>query len=245
MKIGIIVQARMGSSRLPGKVLMKIKGKTVLEHIYLRLKQVNSVNHIIIATSNLPADDPIVQLCENLKVDYFRGSEDHVLERYYEAALKFDLEVIVRVTGDCPLIDPKVIEQMLNRYHELMPDILTNAGLDENHRTFPRGLDAEVFSIEVLKKAYNLAWHDYQREHVTPYIYENFDNIHIFKNPENYSNIRITLDTMQDYEFIKGIYEDLYKGNHIFYLKEIVSLLNQKPELLELNENVTQKNYKE
>jgi spore coat polysaccharide biosynthesis protein SpsF len=244
MKTGIIIQARMGSVRLPGKVLIQIEGKTVLEHIYLRLEQIKSVDQIIIATSTLSADDAIVRLCENLNFDYFRGSEDNVLERYFNAALNFDLQFIVRVTGDCPLIDPKVIKKMLDKYFDLMPDILTNAGIDEAHRTFPRGLDAEIFSIEVLRKAFNLATQNYQREHVTPYIYENFENIHIFKNNVDYSNIRVTLDTSSDFELINSIYQNLYTLEHDFYLDEIIKLLNRKPELLELNKDVRQKSYK-
>jgi spore coat polysaccharide biosynthesis protein SpsF len=244
MKTGIIIQARMGSSRLPGKVLMQIEGKTVLEHIYLRLKQIKSVDQIILATSTFAADDAIVRLCENLNLSYFRGSEDNVLERYFYAALNFDLEYIVRVTGDCPLIDPKIIDKMLDNYFELMPDILTNAGLTENHRTFPRGLDAEIFSIKVLREAFHLASQNYQREHVTPYIYENFENIHIFKNDVDYSNIRVTLDTANDFELINSIYQNLYTLEHDFYLDEIIKLLKRKPELIELNKDVTQKSYK-
>jgi spore coat polysaccharide biosynthesis protein SpsF len=125
-----------------------------------------------------------------------------------------------------------------------MPDILTNAGLDEGQRTFPRGLDAEIFSIEVLREAFNLASQTYQREHVTPYIYENFDNIHVFKNDVDYSNIRITLDTSNDFELINIIYKNLYTLKHDFYLDEIIKFLNQNPKLLDLNKNAIQKSYK-
>lgn len=244
MSIGIIIQARMGSERLPNKVLMDLSGKPVLKHIVDRVKQSKKVEKIIIATTINPKDDSVVDFCKLEKLDYFRGSEENVLERFHNAAKVFEIDTIIRITGDCPLVDPKIIDKMIGKYLKTKPDILTNAGLIDSERTFPRGLDAEVFSYVKLLEAHNNADKKYQKEHVTPYIYENSNRINYFKNSIDLSNIRITLDTIKDYELIKIVYENLYAGKHDFYLKQIEKLFKLNPQLIEINSEIKQKDFK-
>lgn len=245
MKTGIIVQTRMGSSRLPGKVMKKIQGKSVIEHVVERLKQCKEIDDIIIATTVQVQDDIISKQADCLNVKCFRGSEEDVLERYYLAAKENQLDVIVRVTSDCPLIDPIVLDKIVDffknnqQYH-----IISNASSDLSNRTFPRGLDVEVFSFNTLEKAYQNAAEAYQREHVTPYIYENSTSTYYYKNDIDYSMYRWTLDTKEDLELIEQVYQRLYKGKHDFYLQEIVNIFNQWPELKKINQHVEQKKMK-
>lgn len=243
MNIIVIIQARMGSSRLPGKVLMDLEGKSVLEHVIQRLKNSKMINDIIIATSNKEIDNKIVELCNKINIKCFRGSEDNVLERYYKCAKEYNGDIIVRVTSDCPLIDSKVLDEMLLFYLNNKYKLVTNAGNDEN-RTYPRGLDLEIFSFELLEKAYVNSSQSYEKEHVTPYMYENEYNIFYYKNNINYSNYRLTLDTKEDYLLIKAIYEKLYKGDHEFNLNEIIKVLNDNPGLANINKYIKQKNIK-
>ena len=244
MSTGIIIQARMGSERLPNKVLMDLSGKPVLKHIVDRVKQSKKVDKIIIATTDKPKDNPVVDFCIREKVDHYRGSEDNVLERYFHAAKEFGIGTIIRVTGDCPLIDPQIIDKMIENYFQVKPDILTNAGLIESERTFPRGLDAEVFSFEKLFEAHQNAEKKYHKEHVTPYLYENSKKVIYYKHFVNLSHIRITLDTIKDYELIKIVYDNLYKDKHDFYLEQIEELFRQNPQLSKVNSEIKQKNYK-
>lgn len=243
MNIIVIIQARMGSSRLPGKVLMDLEGKSVLEHVIQRLKNSKMINDIIIATSNKEIDNRIVELCNLINIKCFRGSEDNVLERYYKCAKEYNGDIIVRVTSDCPLIDSKVLDEMLEFYLNNKYKFITNAG-NEKYRTYPRGLDIEIFSFELLERAYLNSSQLYEQEHVTPYIYENECSIFYYKNSIDYSSYRLTLDTKEDYLLIKTIYNKLYKDSHEFYMNEIIQLLNENPELLDINKNIKQKSIK-
>jgi len=240
----VIIQARMGSTRLPGKVMKDLLGKTVLAHDIARVKQAKMVDAIIIATSVAAADDAIAAEAMRCGVKVFRGSEADVLSRYYLAATENGAETIVRITSDCPLIDPKVIDDILVSFKDGNYDILTNAGSDLSERTYPRGLDAEVFSYEALQKAYNNAKETYQREHVTPYIYENAQHIFHYKNEVDYSQHRWTLDTEEDWMLIQKLYEHLYHGEHNFYLADILTVMEQNPDLFEINSNIEQKKLK-
>jgi spore coat polysaccharide biosynthesis protein SpsF len=244
MKIGAIIQARMGSTRLQGKVMKNLQGKTVLEHVIERVKQSKLIDEIIIATTTNGRDTVIEDEALRCGVKVFRGSEEDVLSRYYYAAKEYDLDVIVRITSDCPLIDPKIVDEIIEIYKENNFDIVTNTGNDLANRTFPRGLDAEVFSFNFLEKAHNNATEKYQREHVTPYIYETSNNIYYYKNQTDYSKYRWTLDTDEDFELIKEIYNNLYHGSHDFYLRDIVKLLEKMPELYEINAHIEQKKIK-
>ncbi|MSU00119.1 cytidylyltransferase domain-containing protein [Tissierella pigra] len=241
MKTVVIIQARMGSTRLPGKVMMKLCGKTVLEHVITRVKQAKEIDDIIIATTVQGDDNFIVEESKKLGVKFFRGSEEDVLSRYYYAAKENDADIVVRITSDCPLIDPKRVDEIIRFYKKYKYDLVTNAGADLSQRTYPRGLDTEVFSFEELENAYIEAKKDYQREHVTPFIYENSTNIFYYKNDIDYSKHRWTLDTEEDFELINRIYEELYNGKHNFYLEEVLELFKRQPNLFNINNYIEQK----
>ena len=241
MKICAIVQARMGSERLPGKVMKLIEGSTVLSHVIERISQSICIDDIIIATTDNTIDDCIEAEAKKFGVKVFRGSEEDVLSRYYYAAKANNLDTIIRITSDCPLIDPNLIDELIQFFLANDYDIVSNAGSDLSKRTYPRGLDTEVFTYTVLESAFNKATEKYQREHVTPYIYENSDRIFYYQSETDNSKHRWTLDTIEDYRFIREIYSHLYKGKHDFYLKEIISFLDLHSELLEINANIEQK----
>ncbi|WP_079710772.1 cytidylyltransferase domain-containing protein [Paraliobacillus ryukyuensis] len=241
MKIVAIIQARMGSTRLPGKVLRKIKDESVLAHVVNRVSQSNRVDDIVVATTTNRIDDQIVDEVKKLNCTIYRGSESNVLERYYRAAMKSDGDIIVRITSDCPLIDPIVIDNMLEVFLQEDYALVTNAG---NKRTFPRGLDVEIFSKAILLKALSHSTCNYQKEHVTPYMYENEINIYHYKNSKDLSKYRWTLDTIEDYELITVIYEELYKGKHNFYMQDIVKLFEDNEHLINMNAHIVQKKVK-
>lgn len=240
-RIVAIIQARMGSTRLPGKVMKELCGQTVLAHVIERVKQAKEIDEIIIATTNLGRDNLIVEEAQKCEVKYYRGSEEDVLGRYYYAAKDNQADIVVRITSDCPLIDPFVIDEIIEYYLNHDYQLVTNAGIALSQRTYPRGLDTEVFSFAVLGEAFNKAKEKYQREHVTPYIYENYDEIHYYKNDIDYSHYRWTLDTPEDFILIKTIYEHLYKGQHNFYFDDIIELLKEHPEYIKINQDIKQK----
>lgn len=240
-KVVAIIQARMGSTRLPGKVMKELCGRTILAHDIERVKQSKFIDEIVIATTKSKNDDVIVKETFKNEVKVYRGSEEDVLSRYYEASIENNVDIVVRITSDCPLIDPFVIDEIIKFYLENDYDLVTNAGSDLSQRTYPRGLDTEVFSMDILKQAYENAKEKYQREHVTPYIYENSKKIYYYKNEEDYSKYRWTLDTEEDFELIKEVYKNLYKGEHDFYFKDILKLFKEKPELYDVNKHVVQK----
>lgn len=241
MKIGTIVQARMGSTRLPGKVMMELCGRPVIEHVVERLNKSLHTDMIVMATTTLPQDNVIAAEAQRMKVTIFRGSEEDVLSRYYLAAKENHLDVIVRVTSDCPLIDPYMIDDLIERFTEGAYDLVTNVNIDVSQRTFPRGLDAEVFSFRILEEAYRCATEKYQREHVTPYIYEHGQTLYFHKNDVNYSKYRWTLDTEEDFLLIQAVYQRLYHGQHDFYFYDILKLFDRSPELADMNAHIEQK----
>ncbi|WP_035302558.1 glycosyltransferase family protein [Clostridium sp. DL-VIII] len=242
MNVVCIIQARVGSTRLPGKVLKKICGKTVLEHDIDRLKRVKNISKIIIATTTLEKDNSIVEEANRLEITYYRGSEEDVLSRYYYAAKEINADIVVRVTSDCPLIDSEATEKIIQFYkcNSEKYDYVSNT-ID---RTYPRGLDTEVFSFKALEKAFNEAELQRDREHVTPYIWDNSSlfRLYQYKNDIDYSGLRWTLDTIEDFELISSIYNMLYfeKGNK-FNMNDIIELYKKNPELKEINKYVEQK----
>ena len=244
MKVVCIMQARVGSSRLPAKVLKKIAGKTVLEHDVDRLNRVKSIDEIVIATTIEERDYKIVDEANRLGVKFFRGSEDDVLSRYYFAAKENNADVVVRVTSDCPLLDSKVTDEIIRFYLDNYPryDYVSNT-LD---RTYPRGLDTEVFSFKALEKAFYEAKEDFQREHVTPFIWDNNKEFlnYQFKQSEDNSNLRLTLDTEEDLKLITEVYSELYDDNNNFGLEEVTSLFKRRPELIDINKEIEQKKIK-
>jgi spore coat polysaccharide biosynthesis protein SpsF len=244
MKVGAIIQARMGSTRLPGKVMKDLLGKTVLGHVIERVKQAGELDIVIIATSENGDDDLIEMEAKKYDVTVFRGSEEDVLQRYYLAARENELDIIVRITSDCPLIDPHIIDQLVAFFKSNDFDMVTNSGTDYKKRTLPQGLDTEVFSFESLENAYFNADKSYQREHVTPYIYENSNKCFFQRDEKDNSQLRWTLDTDEDFALIYEIYTRLYKGRHDFFYKEILELFEKEPELLKINEFIEQKKVK-
>ena len=243
-KVVAIIQARMGSTRLPGKVMKKLVDKSVLAHVINRVEQSKLIDEIVIATTELERDEVIVKEAKKLGVNYYRGSEENVLSRFYYSAQENNADTIIRITSDCPLIDPYIIDELVRFYQENDYDLVTNAGSDLSQRTYPRGLDVEVFSFELLKTAFNNALKDYQLEHVTPYIYENKDKIYYYKNDSDYSQYRLTLDEEADWKLIKKIYKKLYKGEHNFYLNDIIRVLEKESDLKDINQNIEQKKIK-
>ncbi|WP_371362956.1 8-amino-3,8-dideoxy-manno-octulosonate cytidylyltransferase [Sporomusa rhizae] len=242
MKTVAVIQARMGSTRLPGKILKDLLGQTVLQHVIERVQQVNNIDEVVIATTTLSHDDAVMEETVKCGVKCFRGSEDDVLARYYFAAKDNKADVVVRITSDCPLIDPLVTNEIVGFFKDKKDyDIVTNAASDLSKRTYPRGLDTEVFSFEVLEKAFKQADKKYQREHVTPYIYETSPLIYYYTNETDYSKHRWTLDTEEDFDLIKKIYQYLYKGKHDFYLEDIIKLFERYPALIKINAHIEQK----
>jgi len=240
-KIAAIIQARMTSIRLPGKVLINIEGKPMLWHIINRLRFSKKLDDIILAIPDTKKNNVLEEFAGKNNIKYFRGSEEDVLSRYYKAAKKFKVDVIVRITADCPLIDPRIVDLVIQKHLNSSADYTSNI----LQRTFPRGLDAEIFNLNVLKKSYNEAKENYRREHVTPYIYENqnifkLQNIKAegkFKRPD----LRLTVDTKEDLQLIKKIYRRLYKPKEIFYGEEIIDLFKKHQQLTLINKNIKQK----
>lgn len=237
-----IVQARMGSTRLPGKVLMDIMGKPMLWHVVSRLRFSKLLDKIVIATSVNSKDDLIEDFCKANGIFFYRGKEEDVLDRYYETAKAFNAKHIVRITSDCPLIDPKVIDLVLECHISYQPDYTSNT----IKRTFPRGLDTEVFTFTALEKVYREANEYYQREHVTVYFYEHpqLFKLHNVENNKDFSYLRWTVDVEEDLLFVKEIYKRLYEEGNIFLMKDILMVLNREPNLLEINKDVKQKSIK-
>ncbi|EJP6470957.1 acylneuraminate cytidylyltransferase [Clostridium sporogenes] len=244
MHIIAIIQARMGSSRLVGKVMKKLCDKTILAHCIERVRQSKYIDDIVVATTIKEADSIIEKEALNCGVKVFRGSEDDVLSRYYYAAKKYDANIVIRITSDCPLVDPKVLDEVISFYLKNDYDIVTNAPNEEEFRTYPRGLDISIFSFNQLENAFVNAKQKYHREHVTPYLYENLNNKYYYKSKIDYSQYRLTLDTEEDWKLISQIYMNLYKGKHDFYLKDILNLFKLNPSLEKINMNVNQKDFR-
>lgn len=215
MRIYIIVQARMSSTRLPGKVMMEVLGKPLLEYQLERLQRTE--RPIIVATTTNEIDDPIISLCEKMDVPTYRGDEHDVLSRYYEAAIQAHADTIVRITADCPLIDPDVIEKVIRYYLDHDVAYVSNSV----ERSYPKGMDTEVFSIDLLKQAYAHAKAAGEREHVTPYMYTHFPIKSVFYSSD-LSDLRLTVDYQEDFEVVKSVIEELYPKNPEFTLEEIL-----------------------
>lgn len=230
-----IIQARMGSTRLPGKVLMDICGHPMLWHVINRARQAKLLDDVLVATSEKASDDPVVAFCEQEGVPCFRGSEDDVLDRYYRAAVWIGADTVVRITADCPLIDPVVSDKVIAAYLDGGCDYASNT----IERTYPDGLDTEVFSFETLEKAWLEARLMSEREHVTPYIWKNEElfNLRQVTQEMDLSGLRWTVDEPEDLEFVRRIYEHLYQPGQFFLMEEIVKLLERHPEFLEINQD--------
>jgi len=239
MKVVGIVQARMGSSRLPGKVLRPLAGEPMLARVVSRLSRAGSIDEVVVATSDHFRERPIVELCRARHWSFFRGSEHDVLDRHYCAAIAHKADVVVRVTSDCPLIDPEIVDAVVSA-------LLANPASDAAsnvipHRTFPRGLDAEAVRVTALERAWredtNPAW----REHVTQYIHRRPELFRITSvtNGEDLSELRWTVDTTEDLELLRRIYGHFPDDR--FAWRDVLSLLERHPDWLELNRHIEQK----
>jgi spore coat polysaccharide biosynthesis protein SpsF len=231
-----IVQARMGSTRLPGKVMREILGKPVLWHLINRLKQATLVDKIVIATSDKEADFPIIRFAEDIGMASFVGSEQDVLDRYYQTATKFGADVIIRITADCVLIDPKIVDKVVQRYLRGDCDYAANT----IKCTYPDGQDVEVFSYTALKKAWQEAKWASEREHVTPYIRKNPEKFRLVNIEYNsdLSHLRWSVDEEKDLEFVRQVYQHLFNEEQIFHMQNILDLLDKYPELMRINKGI-------
>ena len=241
MKVGAIIQARRGSTRLPGKVLKDILGKPMLWHMLNRLRLSTKIDNIVLAIPDSKQNDRLEDFAKGFNLHHFRGSEEDVLSRYYGAATNFRADVIVRLTSDCPLIDPRVTDKVIEEHLNSNADYTSN-GIKS---TFPRGLDTEVFNFEVLKRAHKEAERDYEREHVTPYIHQH-PKLFKLKSVEACGNLRrpdlrLTVDTGEDLRLIREIFKRLYCDGQIFYTEDVIDLLDKYPELIAINAPIRQK----
>lgn len=234
MKIVAIVQARMSSSRLPGKTLADLNGRPMLVRLVERLRRSKSLQAITVATSNDPTDDPIAALCGDLNVACYRGSLNDVLDRFYQAALFSRATAVVRITADCPLADPGVVDLVVREFLDKGYDYVSNV----DPPTFPDGLDTEVFSMSGLERVWKEAILKSDREHVTPYFRKHpelFSQGNI-ANPEDLSRLRWTVDEPKDLQFVRRIYDRL--GNRDFGMQEVADLLMREPELAGINAEI-------
>lgn len=234
-----IIQARMGSTRLPGKVLKEVYGKSLLEYQIERLSNSKYISKIVIATTSNGSDDLIMELGDHLGITVYRGSEDDVLSRYHGAAEKVGANIIVRLTSDCPVIDPDVVDKVIEYYLSHEYDYVSNS----LQRSYPRGMDTEIFSFNVLEDIHYKADSKVHREHVTPYIYQNPDQYtigHVCHSKDE-SKHRWTVDTTEDFLLIKLMIESLYPQNRNFTMEDMLDLNFLHPEWAAINENIEQK----
>ena len=232
--IGCIIQARMGSSRLPGKVLMKSgNGKSLLYYVINQLRYCSKVKNLVIATTTNQEDDEIEKFADNNSVNVFRGKDKDVLDRYFQCAKKYSFSTIVRITADCPLIDPQIVDKVIEQFFSGNYDFATNTLM----RTFPIGTDVEVFSFSALNRAWENTQLPSEREHVTPYLRkeENFKIINV-ENDKNISNLRLTVDRIEDFELIKQILNNI--SINPIHLEDVLELFSRKPELIEINKHI-------
>lgn len=240
-KVVIIIQARMGSTRLPKKTLKTVGDKPLLSYLIERIKAAKLADQALIATTTNAEDDAIAQACALYQVPVFRGSALDVLDRYYRAAKTFHADAIVRITGDCPLIDPQIIDSVINYYQEHEPqyDYVSNM----LHPGYPRGMDVEIFSFQALEKIHQAAQAPEEREHVTLYFYEHPDlfSLGSVESKQDFSKYRFTVDTEKDFQLVSRLLSTLAPTNPLFTLKDIVDLMEQHPDWFHLNAQVKQK----
>jgi spore coat polysaccharide biosynthesis protein SpsF len=239
-----IVQARVGSTRLPRKVLKDIVGKPLLWHVINRLKKAKLIDEIVVATTTKEEDEPIIKLAKDNDVKSYAGSEEDVLDRYYQAAKIHKADVIVRVTADCPLLDPDVVDKVIKYFLGNDFDYVSNAdnvgGRKVRKPTYPDGLDTEVFSFDALERAWKEAKMSFEREHVTPYIWKHPEIFKVgsVKCNEDLSHMRWTVDYEEDLMFVREVYKRLYRKGEIFHMKDILTLLRAHSELMDINRKI-------
>ena len=240
MKVVAIIQAHMGSTRLPGKVLLDLAGEPMLARVVNRVRRAQTLDEVVVATTVKSADNAIVRLCAEHGWPCFRGSEEDVLDRYYRAAIANQADVVVRITSDCPLIEPEIVDRVAREFLKHQPEVDYACNVLPR-RTFPRGLDTEVMRFDVLERAWREDLDPAWREHVTPYIQRNPDLfcIHGVVNAVDYSHVRWTVDTPEDLAFVRRIYDHF--GHDHFSWHKVLAVLEEHPEWLEINRRVQQK----
>jgi len=241
VKIVATIEARMASSRLPGKILKPILDKPILYRLIERVKRSRFINQIVIATTTDSGDDITEYFCRQNAIGCYRGSNDDVLDRVLGAAKANKADLIVELTGDCPVLDPELIDQVIKHYLDNSFDYVSNI----LERTYPRGMDAQIFSTKVLEETSKLTQDPADRENVSLYIYEHperFKLSNVYAKLEHKRpDLRLTVDTKEDFELINGIFKELYPIRSGFSLSDIIQLLDQRPELRALNSMVQQK----
>ena len=235
--IAAIIQARMGSTRLPGKVLKNINGSSLLEFQIERVKKSKNISDIIVATTTNSDDDEIEKFCLQRGIAFYRGSENDVLSRYYECAKIYNIQTIARLTADCPLIDPVLIDKVIDLYIESNVDYTSNTVPPETSFC-PDGSDVEVFSFKSLEKAYKEAYKQEDREHVTFFFWKDNSNgfkVNQLSNMEDWSNYRYTVDYDKDFKAVKMIYREIKKRNIFGHVNEIVDILKTRSDIRDIN----------
>lgn len=242
MRIVALIQARMRSTRLPGKVLRDIQGASMLARVVRRVQRAELPQSVAVATSAQPADDAVAEETERLGVPVFRGDEQDVLDRFYQAARFLAADAVVRITADCPLVDPELIDQVVQVFLDSRSDYASNC----LERTYPRGLDAEVMAMDALARAWESAAELSHRAHVTPYFYENpaLFKLAPVKGEHDYSQLRWTVDTPEDLEFVRAIYASIPDAD-TFGWQDVLRLLSAHPELSDINRHIVQKALRE
>ena len=232
-----VLQARVSSSRLPGKVLKPILGEPMLSRQIERVLRTERIDKLVIATTAETSDDPIEQLCGELGIRCFRGSTDDVLDRIYRAAETFKPQTVVRITGDCPLFDPVLADAIIDHHSRCGADFTSNA----LSPTFPDGLDVEVVQMKTLQEAWGEAEKTSDREHVMPYICNHPERFRIesYTGSPDLSSLRWTVDEPEDFAFIRRVYEELYPDNPAFTTADVLELLDRNPDLKALNAKIT------
>jgi len=263
-----IIQGRMSSSRLPGKILADIAGQPMLQRVFIRTSRATSVTETIFATTTDPSDDPVAEYCDFSGIPLRRGSLYDVLDRYYQTATQAKADVVVRVTADCPAIDPTLIDDVVNT---LLSDLYTADGIQFDfacnrlpppwHRTYPIGLDVEVCTFEALKKAWKEAKEPQHREHAMPFFYEGVElsvisrrlsegvsprgfRIAALNHTTDFGEYRWTVDTPEDLEFMRQVYSR-FDGRDDFTWKEVLDLIHDEPQLMQINSEVQHKTLKD
>ena len=233
MKISAIIQARTSSTRLPNKIFLPLGDEPLIWHVVDRLKYSKYINHIVIATTNNPNDDIIEKWAAKNQTDCFRANENNVLSRFYNCANHSKSDIIVRITSDDPFKDPSLIDEAI--------ELLLSKKLDFVYNnfppTFPEGLDVEVFTFKTLEESFFNCTSTYDKEHLTQFIYKNNFKKSNISNAINLSNLRWTIDTVDDYNMAKKVYEKLYKKNNIFLMDDVLLLFEKHPYLKKINNN--------
>jgi spore coat polysaccharide biosynthesis protein SpsF len=260
-KVVAIIQGRMSSSRLPGKILAEIAGQPMLQRVFLRTSRAATVAETVFATTTNPSDDPVAEYCDFSGIPFVRGNLYDVLDRYYQAARQTKADAIVRITADCPVMDPMLIDDVVNTLLEDEYDFVCNRLPPPWHRTYPIGLDVEVCTFKNLEKAWKKAKEPQHREHVMPYFYEGVEltrhsrmleigtsprgfQVALLHHATDFGDYRWTVDTPEDLEFIRQVYSR-FDGRDDFTWKEVLDLVHNEPKLMEINAGVRHRTLKD